>query len=243
MRSGTRKEGGEEGGEGEARKEARSAATNIKSNNPHLAGGEKTHVVVIRINILVTHSIEGNIYRKPTVCPQPWGFPVNQISSTYSGTGTSASETPSQQHGEHRQQHEVGSVANLHSGINGPTWLPINTIETSSVSVDHSVSIETMIRLYIMWLKQCHKPPMKKCFFVLVPPFDNGDFGDGLLLLKHVLTTLHEHLKRKTYTIDFRSLSCVVHSPTIGEAPSPASWGSTAAEIDIEGMGGSTVER
>ena len=47
MRSGTRKEGGEEGGEEggrRRRKEARRAATNIKSNNPHLAGGEKNLV-------------------------------------------------------------------------------------------------------------------------------------------------------------------------------------------------------
>jgi hypothetical protein len=42
----------------------------------------------------------------------------------------------------------------------------------------------------IMWVKQCHKPPIWEWFTQPI----YGDFGDGLLLLDHVLPTLHEHM-------------------------------------------------
>ena len=34
------------------------------------------------------------------------------------------------------------------------------------------------LELGVMWVKQCHKPPMWECF---IPPV-YGDLGDGLLL-------------------------------------------------------------
>ena len=49
----------------------------------------------------------------------------------------------------------------------------------------------------IMWVKQCHKPPIWEWFTQPI----YCDFGDGLLLFDHVLPTLHEHMLYIIYNI------------------------------------------
>ena len=44
-------------------------------------------------------------------------------------------------------------------------------------------------RVGVMWLKQCHKPPIWEWF---IPPI-YGDFGDGLLLFYQHYMFLHDH--------------------------------------------------
>ena len=48
--------GEEEGGGGRRKEEEEDAATNIKSNNPHLAGGEKTQIdPMVNVDITMEH--------------------------------------------------------------------------------------------------------------------------------------------------------------------------------------------